>query len=287
MAESVYRSAQGRAEVEGFYRRLLDSFPPDAFERLYVPSTAGSVHLLRAGGDQAPALVLLHGSMSNSAAWLGILNDYSRDFRVHCVDIPGEPGLSAPERLPLDPDTAALWLASVLDALGIASCALLGMSLGSWYALSFATRFPRRVRALSMLTASGLAPQRTSFIFKALFCMAAGAYGKRMLNRIVYHRAAVPREVLDFQSLVSAHFRPVMEVIPLFSDDELRALGSFAVPVQYFGGDRDALLDTRGSAARLRALVPGAEINLLEDTGHVVIDRFHEAGEFCRKAVML
>jgi pimeloyl-ACP methyl ester carboxylesterase len=107
--------------------------------------------------------------------------------------------------------------------------------------------------------------------------MLSGRSGKERLNRLVYHKTAVPPEVLEFQDLVSQHFRPLTETIPLLSDRDLSALD---MPVQYFGGDHDALLDSQKSAARLRSLVPQAETHLLKDTGHVIVDRFPEIRAF-------
>jgi pimeloyl-ACP methyl ester carboxylesterase len=270
MAASVYKTSEGRSLVERYYQDILDAASGSGFEEVFIESSVGRTHVLRFGGGKPP-LVMLHGSMSNSASWLGAAPDFLDAFTVFCVDLSGEPGLSEPVRLPLASEEPARWLASVLDALGIEKCAFLGMSLGSWYGLHFAVRHPQRVTSLSMITASGLAPQRTSFLFKALLFMMLGRFGQKRLNALVYHKARVPAEVLDYQALVSAHFNPLVEPIPIFSDAELARL---TFPIQYFGGDRDALLDTEKSAERLRALTEHSEIHILRDTGHVILDQF-------------
>jgi len=277
MATSVYKSARGQAQVESYYRNILKTFNIIPFQQLYIPSSAGTTHVIRCGDVSKPALILLHGSMSNSATWLGILEDFADSFSLYCVDIPGEPGLSDPTRMPLGSGKPAEWLESVLDNLGLKSALFLAMSLGSWYALRFAIDNPLRTEALSMITASGLAPQKSSFLLKAIFFMLLGTYGQRSLNRAVYHKTQVPLQVLEFQALVSSNFNPVTETVPLFADEELKRL---TMPVQYFGGDSDALLDTKKSAARLSALLPESEINVLEDTGHVIVDQFAAAKAF-------
>ena len=73
MTASVHKSEQGRVLVEGYYVSLLEIFPSQ-------PRSAGS--------------------MSNSASWLGILDDFADSFSLYCVDIPDEPGLSEPLRMP-------------------------------------------------------------------------------------------------------------------------------------------------------------------------------------------
>jgi pimeloyl-ACP methyl ester carboxylesterase len=276
MAE-VYKTENGRELVESAYRGILAAYTGIPFRQIYVDTSAGKTHVLRFGNEEHPTVVFLHGSMSNSAAWLGIAGWFSELFDVCCIDIPGEPGLSNPERISLEGSVPVLWLESLLEGLGIEHCALVGMSLGSWYAMNFASVHPERITALSMITASGIGPQRTGFVFKALLCMLLGKPGQKLLNRMVYYRESVPSEVLAFQALVSAHFNPVAQIIPIFRDEQLHHL---TMPVQYFGGDHDALLDTAAAAVRLEQLVPHAEIHVLEQTGHVIVSCFDAVREF-------
>ncbi|MBN1533348.1 MAG: alpha/beta fold hydrolase [Spirochaetes bacterium] len=280
MKTTVYKSEEGRRIVEDRCRDILESFGTLPFRQRFVPTPFGSTHVLEFGGTGTP-LVMLHGSISNSAVWLGVVRDFVDRFSVYCLDIPGEPGLSEPRRMALSGEEPARWLVSVMDGLGIPAAAFLAMSMGSWYALKLAVTEPGRVLALSMITAGGLARQRLGFLFRAAVCLMLGGWGKKKLSRMVYHRAEVPPEVLEYQDLVTSHFNPLMEPLPLLSDEELRRL---AMPVQYFGGDRDVLLDTARSARRLRELLPRAEVHVLEDTGHVIVDRFIEARDFLAKS---
>lgn len=277
MVTPVYKSREGRALLEGRYRDILASAGPPPFTELFVDSSAGKTHILRFGDPARPPLVMLHGTMSNSAAWLGTAGGFLDTYSVFCLDLPGEPGLSEPVRLKLASESPETWLASALDALGIGTCALLGMSLGGFYGLRYAVRYPERVSALSLITAGGLAPQRASFLFKALLCLMLGRPGRKLLKALIYRKAPVPREAAAYQELVGAHFNPVTEPVPVFSDEELRGL---LMPIQYFGGDKDALLDSEKSGRRLELLCPRAEVHVLPDTGHVILDKFAEVKAF-------
>ncbi len=190
--------------------------------------------------------------------------------------------MSSPKRFPLASDAPFRWLEDVLDALGLTACFFLGMSLGGWYALNFAIRNPGRVCALSLISGGGIARQKTGFIIKALFYLLLGASGRKLLDKMIYHKVVMPKEILEYQALVSKHFRPVTEPLPLFSDGQLSTL---TMPLQYFGGDRDALLETQKSVARLSALLPQAEALLLEDTGHAIVDKFEETREFLARHI--
>jgi len=267
----VYKSEAGRNIVEAMYRDVLAAHSEYPFEQLFVTTDIAETHVLRFGDASKPPLVMIHGSLSNSAAWLGSISYFINDFCIYCVDIPGEPGLSEPVRCSLASDEPLMWLCSLLDRLGIDDVCLVTMSMGSWYGLNLLIHRPDRVRALSMITAGGIVPAKTSFIFKAILYMMLGNLGQKMLNRAVYHKAEVPPEVLEFQRITSMHFNPVIEALPIFSDDKLRAV---TVPIQYFGGDHDALLNSVKTGDRLNKLIPHADIHILKDTGHVIIDQF-------------
>lgn len=280
MSETVYKSAEGRNIVEERYRKLLAAESPLPFQQHFVATPNGKTHVLQFGDSAKPPLTMLHGSMSNSGSWLGIIPLFVENFSVFCVDIPGEPGLSEPKRMRLHSDKPAQWLGAVLDGLAISRCSFLGMSLGSWYALNFAVNQPERVVALSLITTGGIAPQHKNFLFKALFFMMLGKRGQKMLNKLIFHKTEMPPQLLEIQAIVSANFNPVTEQIPLFTDGQLQTLH---MPIQYFGGDHDAILDTAKTVERLSRLTPQAEIHVLADTGHVIIDQFSEVRDFLEK----
>ncbi|MEW5825881.1 MAG: alpha/beta fold hydrolase [Candidatus Bipolaricaulota bacterium] len=281
MARSVFRSEEGRRAVVAYYERILgDAGAASPFRRRTVETSLGKTHLLEAGPERAPALLLLHGTASNSATWLGDLPFWAQHFRVLAADIPGEPGLSEDRRLTLASDEPQTWLRDLLDALGLSSVHMVGLSLGGWMALRFATREPERVQALSLLSAGGLAPQKRSFLLVALPLSLLGAWGLRKVNRIVCRGVEIHPEVEEFMALVGRHFRPLLEPIPVFRDEELARL---TMPIQSFAGGRDALLHSAASVARIRRLLPHAEAHLIPNCGHAVIGKAEEVFEFQRR----
>ena len=277
MSKSVYKSKEGQSIVENYYQQTLASVPTAPFRQRFIETAIAKTHVLQFGDSGKPPLIMLHGSMGNSATWLGFVPLFVDYFSVFCVDIPGEPGLSAAVRLDLDSAQPALWLESLLDKLEIERAAFLTISLGSWYALNFAVNQPQRCVALVLITTGGIAPQRKDFLFKALFCLLLGKHGQKMLNKMVFHKAVVPLQVLEAQALVAKHFKPLTKALPLFTDAQLCQLH---MPLQYWGGDHDVLLNTLKTAERLRKLAPQAEIHVLADTGHVIIDQFSPIRDF-------
>ncbi len=277
MIPSVFRSEEGRRAIVACYERILgeagERFP---LRRRVVETALGKTHLMECGPENGPALLLLHGTASNSATWLADIPKWACRFRVIAADIPGEPGLSEDRRIALASTETEEWLGSLLDVLHLESVRIVGMSLGGWMALRFATRHPERVEALSLLSASGLAPQKTSFLFLALPLTLLGDWGLKRINRIVCRGIEIHPDVEEFMLLAGRHFRPLLERVPVFGDEDLVRL---TMPIQFLAGRRDALLHSAASVKRLRKLLPHAEVELL-DCGHAVIGKTDEILRF-------
>ncbi|NJP88801.1 alpha/beta hydrolase [Nonomuraea sp. FMUSA5-5] len=282
----VYSSPEGRRAVEHRYRELLGRWPVP-HEQVRVPTALGETFAVTCGPSGAPPLLLLHGSASNSAMWLGDVATWARRFRVHAVDLLGEPGLSAPSRPPLDPDVHAGWLDEVLTGLGVQRASIAAVSLGGWAALAYATRRPDRVERLALMCPSGIGRQRVLPLLRALPLAALGgeAGRRRALHLLLGPHAATLGETAGglggelgaFVLLVHRHFRPRRGKVPVFADEELRRL---AMPVLVIAGDRDSLLDSRDTERRLARTLPGADVRILPRTGHLLPPRTQEIMTF-------
>jgi pimeloyl-ACP methyl ester carboxylesterase len=73
---SIYRSAAGERAIQAFYEGVLAQWPVP-HDTLYVPTTLGDTFVIASGAASAPPLVLLHGSSTNSASWMGDVLAYS------------------------------------------------------------------------------------------------------------------------------------------------------------------------------------------------------------------
>ena len=104
----------------------------------------------RAIGAQRPSVFFVHGAANDHSAFLL----QSRYFAYHgcnalAVDLPGHGRSDGPPLASIG--ELADWIASLLDAAGIGTAALVGHSMGSLAALECAARHPGRVRALALI----------------------------------------------------------------------------------------------------------------------------------------
>ena len=274
---SVYKSEEGRQKIQSHYREILKCWP--VANRSYSIRAHGiETHIIESGSRDDPPLLLFHGTSSNSASWMGDVPLWSQQFRVLAVDIPGEPGLSEDRRLSVSDGSYADWILGIYRELSIPKASMVGMSLESYAALKFATRVPEKVSKLVLLTTGGIVPPKAGFLFKALLFMMLGKWGMRRLNRMIYYKTEVPAEVLEFAAMVMQNFSPnTTEPLRLFRDEELLNL---AMPVLFFGGTKDALIDSEKTGRRLETLLPRAEVNILADTGHAILGKSEEILRF-------
>ncbi|KAF1030098.1 MAG: putative carboxylesterase nap [Pseudomonas sp.] len=267
---SFYRSSTHEQNVLACYRKVLSQWPVP-HEEQRVDTGQGRTFVVACGDPAAPPLVLLHGSLSNAAAWMFDAALWSRTCRVYAVDMIGEAGLSAPVRPPLASEAYATWLGEVLDGLGLAQTAMVGASLGGWLALDFASRHPARVTRLGLLYPSGIGRQR-AFWCKALPMLLLGAWGRRRIRQWVMGTPPAPataaaRDLLGLLELIGRSLKPRLETVPLLGDEALRRL---SMPVWLVVGGKDMLLDSADTLRRVHQQVPHAVTRCLPEAPHYV-----------------
>lgn len=266
---AIWKSPEGAAAVRERYRAFLAHWPVPSVERT-VPTRHGETFVVASGPEGAPPVVLLHGSASNSAMWMGDVAVWAQRFRVYAVDVIGEPGLSADDRPSLASGAYEPWLEDVFAGLGLSRAALVGISLGGWLALDFATRCPERASALVLLCPGGVGKHRNVLLWAAPLLL-LGPWGRRMVTRRIAGPAPAgpvspaAQAFGAFMQLIFANFRPRRERLPRFSDEALRRL---AMPVMCVLGAKDAMIDSAGTRDRLARNVAGVDIRWLPDAGH-------------------
>ncbi len=113
------------------------------------------------GDPSGPAVVLIHGYTDNARDWVPMLPYLSKRFRLILVDIRGHGRSSKPEccytRLDFAYDIKLL-----LDALGVQKADIVGHSLGSIIAQTFAEYWPLRTQDVVLISSTGGPPPGTA-----------------------------------------------------------------------------------------------------------------------------
>lgn len=120
----------------------------------------GPVRLYRAG-DTGPPVLLLHGSMLDTAQgiWHDVIPHLATDHRVYIIDMPRHGG-SRPWQGKLGDDFYSRFLSALLDELDLQQVAIMGLSMGGGVGYRFALAHPERVSALIPVNPGGLGEKR-------------------------------------------------------------------------------------------------------------------------------
>lgn len=265
---AIYKSAAGKAAIMALYDKLLAQWPLPA-KHEYVSTRHGRTFIIISGNATGPPLILLHGSASNSATWMGDVSEYGKQFQVYAVDIPGEPGKSDPERFSWDGPAFSEWLEDVIRGLGLTNVILGGMSLGAWAAINYAITQPERVEQLVLIVPSGIYPPRMSFIIRLVILSLLGEWGRNRIKQYIFQGTELTMELDQFLTLIGRHFRYRTGAPPLFTDEELQRL---TMPAFFLAGENDVLLNTPKTAERLQEQLPDLTVKRFVEAGHATIN---------------
>ncbi len=272
----IYKSEAGRQAIEAFYRKLLTRWPVSNVH-MSVSTRHGETLVIACGPIDGPPVLLLHGSGSNSAAWIRDVAEWARRNRVYAVDVIGEPGLSAQSRPPLRSGAYVDWLDDVYQHLGLTSASLIGVSLGGWLALGYAVKRPTRVASLTLLSPTGIGARKKLFMAKAMLMLLLGKRGVDKAWSAASGKAPPAGPMTDYVRLIFGNFRPRREAPPIFTDAELRAL---SLPIQVVVGADDAMLHTTQIRDRVTRLLPQAEMIWLDGAGHMLPPQTTRVADF-------
>jgi pimeloyl-ACP methyl ester carboxylesterase len=130
----------------------LDAF--DASKKTMVLPDGETLAYIDRGNPSGPAVVLIHGYTDNARDWVPLLPYLSKHYRLILVDIRGHGQSSKPEccysRLDFAYDIKLL-----LDGLGVPKADIVGHSLGSIIAQTFAEYWPERTAHVVLISSTG------------------------------------------------------------------------------------------------------------------------------------
>ena len=138
----------------------MPKIPLDAFDALKqtVVLPGGQVQAyIDTGNPAGPAVVLIHGYTDSARDWFPLLAHMAPHFRLILVDLRGHGRSGRPERGYGRSDFADD-IRLLLDLLGVRQADIVGHSLGSIVAQTFAALWPERTRRVVLIASTGGPP---------------------------------------------------------------------------------------------------------------------------------
>lgn len=269
---------------------LEDTQPVEALQdedSRFVTVNGLEVHY-KQEGDGEPVMVLLHGFGASLYSWREVMPDLKEIGTVIAYDRPAfgltERPLTWEGQNPYSPEAQVELVRALLDARGVDRAVLMGNSAGGTVAASFALRYPERTAALVLVDAAiytgGGAPGLVRPLLQTpqmdhlgpLIARAIERQGDEFLRSAWHDPSQIPEETyrLYRKPLQAQNWdRALWELTKASSSSNLEErLDEFNVPVLVVTGDDDQIVPTEQSL-RLAEEIPGAELAVFEDCGHV------------------
>ncbi len=258
----------------------------------FVELSDGRLHYVWSGPEDGPLIVLVHGfSTPNFIFEQNVEALNAAGFRTLRFDHFGR-GWSDRPRTRYDVEFYDRAINELLDEVGVsAPFGLVGLSMGGPIVSEYAARYPERVEKLVLLVPAGLnttgsdgttaALLRTPLIGDWIWRM----FGKSVLlsDRQYDETNRAPEDRLQGDVTEQFEYRGYLQALlssyrymPMTNrEDTFQRLAATEVPTLAIYGDADETVLV-SSAAKLEALMPGADVRIVEGGEHGLNYQMHD-----------
>lgn len=238
------------------YDEALARLAPEC-ESLTVGTSFGETHVLAAGPEEAPPLIILQGGNFLNPLCLAWFLPLARENRVFAPDIVGQPGRSAQTRPSSSGDGHARWMVEVLDGLGLDGAAFAGISYGAGVVLRVAGYAPERVSRAALVSPAGIAagsiPQMVKEVALPMLRYRLRPNHERLL-------AAARPIMTDLEDIYVRQLGAIYRHVKLDRNLPRKAtaeeLSGYEAPTILFAADEDLFFPAEAMIPRAREIIP-------------------------------
>jgi pimeloyl-ACP methyl ester carboxylesterase len=267
----------------------LDAF--DALKKSVLLPNGQTLAYVSMGDPAGAPVVLIHGYTDNARDWVPLVPYLSPRFRLILVDIRGHGRSSKPEccytRLDFAYDIKLL-----LDALGVQRADLVGHSLGSLIAQTFAEYWPERTRRVVLISSTGgpragAPPHKRAYDYAAQIRQLQEPIDPDSPFMIEWWSSPTPvdadflrRQRRDAAAIPLRVWLAVLEQGAVDSDLQ-RTLPQLTAPTLLVWGSKDPIMEEEVRQT-LREALPQAQVKIFAGLGH---NPFWEDPQGCAEVI--
>ncbi|MFS0560802.1 alpha/beta hydrolase [Terribacillus sp. 179-K 1B1 HS] len=259
------------------YDRVLQSLWPTEFSSYFLETSFGKTYIIESGDKLSPPLILLHGAKMSSTMWYPNVAEWSKHYRVICIDILGDKNRSISEKNFTNRLSYANWLNEVLDHLQINNTAIVGLSYGALHTVNFLSFYPEKVnKAVIMSPAATYISFSPVFYSYAMGLVSNKEGVKSFLEWIFDNRYSVAP--LIEQQLIDGMLWKTPSSPPeetqkeqgfpyVFKDEELSQIQTQLLLLL---GDKEVMYDPEEAFCRAKNSSPHITVEIIEGVGHLM-----------------
>ncbi|PAD37136.1 alpha/beta fold hydrolase [Terribacillus saccharophilus] len=259
------------------YDRVLNALWPTKFSSYFLETTYGKTYIIESGDLLSPPLILLHGAKMSSTMWYPNVAEWSKQYRVICVDIVGDKNKSILEKQFLDRLSYATWLNELLESLQIDKTNIVGISYGALHTVNFLTFFPHKVnKAVIMSPAATYIPFNREFYTYAMGLVSNEVGVKNFLKWIFNDRHTVNSHI-EQQLIAGMQWKTeaptqkatqAKQAFPyIFMDDELAEIQTQLLLLL---GEKEVMYDPLEAYNRAKNSSPHITVEIIKGVGHLL-----------------
>jgi 3-oxoadipate enol-lactonase len=257
-----------------------------------TPATS-PVDLVTRDEGTGPAIVLLHGPGGNHTVWNGVAGPLRDEFRVLAPDLRGHGKTPAPAGSTYSFEEMTGDLVQLLDRRGIAAAHLVGLSAGAFLVLRTGLDRADRARSVVLVSGAAYADAHTRSVAsrwaETLQREGPDAFALRLLKDLYYPDwIEAHLEIADHlrEAVRTGDFGPAVRWAGAAAAfDERKRISSLAPPALIVQAMDDQVIDASHGRI-LRQSIPGSQIRILAETGHMIpVERPRETAEAIRAFV--
>ena len=268
MSNKIFKTKEARKRLEDWYQLFLERIDGTT-DSIKVSSSFGVNHVLMVGDSTNPPLICLHAMMTSSAHLASELGALLDRYYLILPDLPGQSVKGLSLRLPYKDNFHAQWLLEILDDLNLKKVDVLGVSLGGFVALRFASSYPERTASLILIVPAGIAQ---GSLLKGFTKMAWPMImykihpTEKTLHKLVSHLITTWDD--DWARYLGDSFNDFainMKIPPLVSEEELEML---KMPCLVIGAEDDISFPGKKVIDRAEKHIPNVKTDLIKNSKH-------------------
>ena len=248
-----------------------------AFNLIVDGKTAHAANGSRENSPEEPAVILIHGAGLDRTIWqMQTRNIAFQGRRVYAVDLPGHGCSEGP--VIENVEEMANWVIRFMDAACVDRATIMGHSMGSLIALDLASRYPERAEGLILTGVAEAMPVH-------LDLLAAARADEPLAPELIVFWGLGERAQTGGHPMPGLWVHGASEVLLKNAEsgvlaNDLAACDNFGdvkeraakiICPTFFVLGRDDKMSPVKSGQRLADVIDGAQVNILEKCGHMMM----------------